>query len=646
MPKIESKLLDIFLENQGVFLTSRVLANAISSSDKTTRKYIGLLNDELQRNGAIIHSKQGNGYKFELTDQILFERYLANQKSKRYQMNDIQHLVSPEDREKYILNQLLLNNAQLTSSTLSQELFLSRTSVSTLLNDIKTKLATYHLSLEISRKKIGISGTETDIRHFIKEYFFSETFTKPVFSLFEQEILNKSDLTEIISIVIDECRNAKLAVSDFIVHNLVIHISLMIKRLRLGNEITYSGKLGSRSQLKEYSVAHQIAEQLQNYFCLELPTYEIDFIYLHLIGTRGAEESSETNLRDSIVGTLENLGRGLDVDLSTDEHLITNIQSHIRGLLVRLKNNVQLENPIKESILAKYRLVVLSIAESFRKIEELSQYDISIDEWVYLSLHILATLEKQQSSQKINALLVCATGVGSARFLKNRIENLFKDRIVVEDVKSYFDLAELDLSSVDVIISSVDLSNLILLKPVIQVNILLETVDIKRIETFLNQSAHFEDIVTRATEPSKPSCLFKEEQFIYFDQIISKEAILEKLLDCLSPRLTYAALTEFKQQLVLRENLGAIVFNDKIAVPHPAKAITDEEQVVIGISKYPILWDDEHKTVQIVFLISPSTFRNEQLKQLSPIIATFANNVEAQQQLLQTPTFENFLNLI
>ena len=47
-------------------------------------------------------------------------------------------------------------------------------------------------------------------------------------------LLEGISVEEIVIIVLDECRESQLKLSDFIVYNLVLHIGLAIKRIQNG----------------------------------------------------------------------------------------------------------------------------------------------------------------------------------------------------------------------------------------------------------------------------------------------------------------------------------------------------------------------------------------------------------------------------
>ena len=54
------------------------------------------------------------------------------------------------------------------------------------------------------------------------------------------------------------------------------------------------------------------------------------------------------------------------------------------------------------------------------------------------------------------------------------------------DVISYYEITDEKLENIDLIISSIDLSTIVFKVPVIQVNVLLNDQDIKKINTFVH----------------------------------------------------------------------------------------------------------------------------------------------------------------
>lgn len=55
--------------------------------------------------------------------------------------------------------------------------------------------------------------------------------------------------------------------------------------------------------------------------------------------------------------------------------------------------------------------------------------------------------------------------------IKNRLEREFGSRILIEKVISYYEIAEQDLSQIDLVISSINLGNIVLNAPIVNVSV-------------------------------------------------------------------------------------------------------------------------------------------------------------------------------
>lgn len=69
--------------------------------------------------------------------------------------------------------------------------------------------------------------------------------------------------------------------------------------------------------------------------------------------------------------------------------------------------------------------------------------------------------------------------------LKNRLEKEFKGRLKIVDVVSYYEISEKALHTIDLIISSISLSQMLFLTPVITVSVLLSEQNIEEIRQFI-----------------------------------------------------------------------------------------------------------------------------------------------------------------
>ncbi|MEX5396936.1 transcription antiterminator [Streptococcus sp. ZJ93] len=654
LTKKEAAIMQVLLRQEGNYISSQKMAAAIGMSDRTVRKYLQSIEDKIANRGAELISKSGYGYQLSFQDEEQFQLYWQEWQQSDKLVKDVSQLEEATDRRHYIIHKLFLEAGSPTILDLSQELYLSKTSVSQLLTEIKDLVRPYGLEIQISRKGIQIVGSEPAIRHFIKDYFFMDSFQNSVFSLLQHDVLEESHFSDIIMIVIDECRNGQLQLPDFVLHNLVVHLALMMSRIRLGNPV----QLVSHQEDKkspEYQVATRILGRLAERFSIEFPENEAAYISIHLHG--GKEETGSNQAADSVTRhlreRLERLGRQLATPLELDVHLLDSLKVHFIPFLHRIHNGIQLVNPLTEEIVAQYPEVLTAVKEVFSSMPELQGQAITDDEYAYISLHVLASLEKMSGQVRYRVLVVCASGYGSARMLKHRLENEFPAELDIVEVASYLDLTEQDLTGIDFIISSVDLSSVVFLVPVVKVSVLLQQQDIIRIRSHMTKRVWTREgptATTRSVEKKGDlledvAQLFQEAQFLYLDQQVDKETVLSQMIHCLEEGDDLQFRQDFRKQIAIRENLSSVVYEEVLAFPHPPKALTQKEQVVIAVCRYPIYWDKEHDQVRFVFLLSPSTGKNERMKLVTPALAAFVHAPDLQEKLQDNPTVQQFREL-
>ena len=110
-------------------------------------------------------------------------------------------------------------------------MYVSRSTLSSDFKKIRQKFKPYHLKIESKANKgVYVTGLERDKRRFIMDYFISSGFMDMMHSYVDNELLNQRiSFEELTIIVLDECREGGLKLSDFVIQNLVIHIALAIR---------------------------------------------------------------------------------------------------------------------------------------------------------------------------------------------------------------------------------------------------------------------------------------------------------------------------------------------------------------------------------------------------------------------------------
>ncbi|MBM9832342.1 HTH domain-containing protein, partial [Enterococcus faecalis] len=144
----EKTLVQHLLKHRKDYTTSMELAELLSCSDRTIRTYIRHISDDLADiAGVELISKQGQGYQLAFQDEEAYK-----QLAKAFGQTEIPfsslETTDINDRHSYILNKLLLEQKNLYFDDLAEELFVSRSTLSSDFKKIRNDLEPYHLKIE------------------------------------------------------------------------------------------------------------------------------------------------------------------------------------------------------------------------------------------------------------------------------------------------------------------------------------------------------------------------------------------------------------------------------------------------------------------------------------------------------------------
>lgn len=651
----ERELLLRLIQYQGDFVTSQHLASELSLSDRTVRTYITRLKELVVENGGVITSKQGYGYCLTIVNKLSFDLFLAKQEITLINEEKPPLISDITDRENYILNKLLLEEATINLDDLAEELFISRSSLSKDMQKIKEKLKPYTLTLA-SKHGVGlfIKGDERSKRHFILDTFFGKNYTNSLKKyLGNGPLFQDISFEELTIIILDEIREAKLKISDIIIQNLVLHIALSIKRLKEGFEIKELGITADISEKIEYEVARKIVSRIEIFSKIAFPSEEISYLALHLMAKSNhpvGEENQE--LKGALTQAIALLSNSLGYSLSEDYQLKSGLLDHLKPMLVRLERKISLDNPLTGEIKNNYPQAFELTKKYLGQMPVLKDYQITDDEWAYLTLHVMAAMEKAKDMQKVHALIICATGYGSAQLLKNRVVNEFDNHITVTNVQGYYEINETSLNDADLIISSIDLSAMVFPIPVIQVSVFLNDDDVSRIRKAIHKISTKSRQITslklnNRKDQRKENMLMEqmgEKYFKLYDIEPTKNQVLQELAELLRINEAENYPKELLEQINHREQMGQIIFSESIVVPHPALPVGISTKIAVALIPGGMSWDEEKK-IHFVFLISPSYIENKGITVMTKAIVKLVDCLSFQEKILAEPTFANFRQL-
>ena len=660
LSKRETQILKLLFDHRHTYLTSQEIASGIDVSNRTARKYLHLLEDALKKEAvATIDAKQGNGYQLKIEDSKKFDVFYLNEVKEQSTSKDITTIQESNDRQYYILNRLFFEQSAVYVDAIADELFVSRSTISNDLVEIKKLITPYQIELQSkSNKGIFVVGNEQNIRHFIMNYFFMDRLHDNLFAFsMYANLLEGISVEEIVIIVLDECRESQLKLSDFIVYNLVLHIGLAIKRIQNGFLMDIQAPIAFDEDSIEYQTALKILARIEQAMGLTFSSEEADFIALHLKNKITAKtifqkaDATEAEIRSQLLETLKTIDQDTPFDLEHDTILIDGLMIHFIPLLTRLQNNSSIENPLLEEIKSQYPDLYELTVNYFSKMPIFSSYRMTEGEWAYLAIHITAAVERYFNDQKTHVLVICATGLGSSQMIKNRLEREFGSRILIEKVISYYEIAEQDLSQIDLVISSLNLGNIVLNAPIVNVSVFLGEEDIKKInhEISSTKGGHFNtceenkqvEMVEEKVELIKRS--FQSELFYFADKRLTKETVLKELIGKIEAVEQNDLQESFLNQLKLRESYSSVVFSEFMAVPHPIEALTNEGYVAVAVVPEGIDWSEEYQKIQLVFLLSPDKLGKFEIDKVSQMLVEIMEDDSFRKALAFSDTFDNFI---
>lgn len=647
--KKEKQIIQYLTKDKEQFVTSKELAAHMGCSDRTIRTYYKTLVEKLDNHSGLdLISKQGYGYKLDILDDDAYADFLEENHINDHHFN-YQSVTDINDRYNFLLNKLLFEQNEIYFDDLADELFVSRSTLSSDFKKIREKFKPYHLKIESKANKgVYVMGQERDKRRFIMDYFIDSGFINTMHSYVDNELLNQRiSFEELTIIVLDECREGGLKLSDFVIQNLVIHIALAIRRITEGFRISkVSDDEVVLRGLAERRVAENILKRVSVSTGIHFPIEEVDYITLHLVSKGHGNschisEVLQEQVRQELIDSIDQI----NPTVKNDFQLIEGLLAHLSTMYIRLQGKVVMENPLTAEIQANYRDMYQLAERVVSNMPTFSPYTLSPNEIAYIALHFMAAKERYKEQRKYNVLVICATGYGSAQMLKSRIENELGNLVSITDVIGYYEINDEKLKGIDFIVSSIDLSNLMFNIPVFTVSVFLndeELKDIKQGIAHLNTSmANVEDHQAELSVKDVFDDYFSDDYFFLMSDA-TKEDVLKKLAESISVNENDQFEKRLLDMMKQRESMSSIVFGENIAVPHPLKAVGSKHHFAVAIVKNGVKWDKQYPSIKIIFLMSMSIHDNDGLPELTSAIVDLVDNPKLQEQMLACQSFDEF----
>lgn len=505
-PRLRQILLILLQENQ--IIPVKKLAEEINVSKRTVQREIEYIDSSLKKYKVSLQTKTGIGIWLE-GDEADKNNLLSILKEE-----DVIDSGDREDRRKRLILEILKDR---TPKKLYYYGNIFGVSEATISNDMEAIEDWFkQFDLKIIRKQgygVALEGSEKNYRLAMRK-FIDENLGSTIFKNLGDEnertiidvikdkedqniynLLNNSILKQVVTCFksIRDKRLQRLTENSYI--GLILHVTIAINRILQQEIIEQNDELLSKLQENEdYDLALHIANSLEEEFQIEIPDIEIAYILLHIKGSKlqyidedELESESQTE-REELLSFINNMIDAYDEELSyeikQDEEFIVGLLAHLQPTFVRLKNHMNISNPLLQQIKENYPDIFKKALKLGDLIYQRYGYKVPETEIGFLAMHFgaaIVRLENQkESKRKVDIGIVCASGIGISRLMHTKLKRYLKERAEISTYGKE-DLTPAVLEKMDFLISSIRLDDVE--ADIIRVSPLLIDKDLEEIET-------------------------------------------------------------------------------------------------------------------------------------------------------------------
>lgn len=627
MESRQVQLVDM-LRDEGC-LMQQDLASRLDVSVRTVRTWVRAINGELSGIATIEH-KRGEGYRLIVCDADGLDRLTAPTGS----------VVPRDSRERvhFLLIDLLNRTDWVTVDELSSMLYVSRVTISDDLKAVEAELARVGLAL-LRRPRYGIrvDGPELSRRVCLA----NETLGS-----IESFSVENMDSVEVLSRVSDCVQTATkekgVQINAAAYQNLLVHIAIAVARMKQGCYVPIApSQFEQIKDGREFACAKRMAALVGECFDVEFPDEEIAYISIHIASklnlANEAVDAGDTSIISDkvweLVGVmLERVWSSFHFDFRDDLELRMNLARHIQPLSVRLKYQMRIDNPLLPEIKLRFPLAYAMACEASGSISSEYSSRLSEDEIGYIALAFALAIERKKAGlPKKRIMIVCASGIGSARLLEHRYQEEFGDyleSITLCDVRSAKDA---DYSAIDYVFTTVPLG-------------WTPPVPVRQVGFFLDADDHrgVKDALMGEGGDSGLYRYFDPRLFMAHLSCSDKREAISLL--CEKVAEFHDVPEEFEELIWKREDLAPTSFGNSVAMPHPFEACSDSTFVCVALLNDPIDWGV--CDVQAIFLTAVDPDESADLQPLYRRMARLLGSETDIRQLLEKRDFGLMLELL
>lgn len=622
-----------YLLKKGSPVTAKELSDYLGVSIRTVKNYIAAINQE-STDKIIVSSVRGYGIlpknaKKYLEDFINAEEAIPQ---------------TYEERANYINRKFLMEHVtKLDIYDLSEELFVS---IQTIKNDIQKmnqSFMNYRISYEIHSDDIFIIANEESLRKLARFTLFDSNSGGNIldYSLLKKVFMG-IDIDNLKELLMKTFEEFDFFVNDFQMVNLLLHIAIIITRLKKRQVLENGNNHELGKEGVEYEMAQYLSLKIGEKYCIYFNESEIDNIFLLLKTNLSKNFSSSQDEIQEYVGKdfvhfteelVKKLNNQYYVDLD-NETFISMFALHCKQLLLRSENEKFAIDPMSEVIRYEYPIIFDMAVYAIKFFEERYKVRVDVSEVVYIALHIGGEMERQKvSSEKISTVLLCPRYLNfEAKIQKELLENFGSDLDMLACVSNMEDLKKFKF---DLLIKAVSLG---------KENTTFEIVEVPLVS--IENSKEKIELIIEKIKKQKYSTILKKNFDRFFDKqlfrvIRSKNIEKEEVMQIASNQLTALSYVpdNFFENILERDALSSTGFPN-VAIPHSISMDAIKTSIHVLIFPEGLQWDEQN--VKLVFTIAIHKADRYIFRELYQALVQLFSNENSINLIIRSRNFEEF----
>lgn len=451
MRKRSTEILEKLILSNSKSMEVKKLITTYRISLKTLRTDVNEINDFL------LEAKMSPTKLNEKEKLILLEKDIMKIQDRLNHMDTYSYKMSREERQIYIIAELLMSQDYITMQNLAKKLNVSR---NTILNDFET-VKDYCLAFNVnvlmkSSKGIKIECDQKDRNNLLMQIFHDLEDDYMEKSFFHQLIQRKLGMKIPLEMIKEDLREymeqQHMLVSDRVFSYVSIYLFVILNR-----------KINKKRRTVEKLTGDTASDNLLNWFA---DKYEVsinkndvkDFgRYMKQHDFNISSEQKEINdveLYGIIVYFLQMVGEDIECSLQSDTVLIESLLEHIRTL----KNweDYDFEMPLSDELLIPKEILEKIIEKNSIILERYLGYPLTKEMKESIMIHICAAFVRNlEYLNLLEVLIVCPGSMATGKYLEAQVKNYFDFRVAAvipsRDVEEF-----LKSNKIDFVISTVN----------------------------------------------------------------------------------------------------------------------------------------------------------------------------------------------